>query len=281
MPKGDGVESGKVSLEAYEGGAGSVLLLLHGLGGSWHIWKPVLALLEQRHRVLALTLPGHLGGPALQAGVEPTVEAIADTLIADLHRRGIQRAHVAGNSLGGWLSLELARRGFAQSVTALSPGGGWRTEKDFQDISRTFRIVFALLPMLIFLFTLLLRFAGLRRALNKQAMEHGERMPAGEARNAMKSMRETRMLPTLLTSIGRRGPIKPMQVDPQVPVRIVWCERDRVIPFECYGRPLIEAVQGAEVVIARGVGHVPMYDDPEQVVSLILETTARAEALSA
>lgn len=277
MPKGDGVVGSTVSESAYEGGSGSVLLLLHGLGGSWHIWKPVLALLEQRHRVLALTLPGHFGGPPLPTDVEPTVEAIADVLVADLHRRGIQRAHVAGNSLGGWLSLELARRGVAQSVTALSPAGGWRTAKDYQDISRSFRIVFALLPILIFVFTLFLRFAGLRRALNRQAMEHGERVPEDECRGALKAMRATRMLPRLLTSMGRDGPIKPMRVDPKIPVRIAWCERDQVIPLERYGRPLIEAVQGAEVVLVKDAGHVPMYDEPEQVAALILETTARAE----
>lgn len=276
MPKGDGADGGKTSGEAYEGGAGSVLLLLHGLGGTWHIWKPVLPLLEKHHRVIALTLPGHFGGPALADGVEPTVDALADELLADLHRRGIERAHLAGNSLGGWLSLELARRGFAQSVTALSPAGSWRTPQDYQAVSRPFRIVFALLPILIFLVTLFLRFAGLRRALNRQAMEHGERMPQAECRGSMQSMNRTRILPGLLRSMGRDGPIRPMQVT-DIPVRIAWCEYDRVIPFERYGRPMLESVRGAESVMIRGVGHVPMYDDPEQVAALILETTGRVE----
>ncbi len=38
-------------------------------------------------------------------------------------RAGFDRAHIAGNSLGGWIALELARRGRAETVTAISPGG--------------------------------------------------------------------------------------------------------------------------------------------------------------
>lgn len=277
MPKGDGVESAKVSPDAYDGGSGSVLLLLHGLGGTWHIWRPVLALLEKQHRVLALTLPGHFGGPALPDGVEPSVEAIADVLIEDLRRRGIERPHVAGNSLGGWLALELARRGQARSVTALSPAGSWRTAKDYAAVSRPFRIVFALLPILMFLTWLFLRLAAVRRALNRQAMMFGDRMSHADVFASMRSMRRTRMLPALLASMGRVGAIKPMQVTEEVPVRIAWCENDQVIPFETYGKAMIEAVTGADVVMVKGVGHVPMYDDPEQVAAVILATTARVE----
>jgi pimeloyl-ACP methyl ester carboxylesterase len=51
-----------------------------------------------------------------------------------------------------------------------------------------------------------------------------------------------------------------------------------VIPYERYGRPLLERVHGAEGSLVPGVGHVPMYDDPEAVVANILEVVARAEA---
>lgn len=277
MPKGDGVESGKISPDSYDGGSGSVLLLLHGLGGTWHIWRPVLALLQKQHRVVALTLPGHFGGPALPAGVEPSVEVIADALIEDLRRRGIERPHVAGNSLGGWLALELARRGYARSVTALSPAGSWRNAKDYEAVSKPFRIVFRLLPVLMFLTWLFLRLAAVRRALNRQAMMHGHRMSHADVFGSMRSMRQTRILPALLASMGKIGAIKPMQVTEEIPVRIAWCENDQVIPYETYGKAMIEAVTGADVVMVKGVGHVPMYDDPELVASLILEMTARVE----
>lgn len=265
---------------AYEGGAGSPLVLLHGLGGTWHIWKPVLAQLERHHRVIALTLPGHYGGPELPPGEPVTVELMADVLERDLRARGIERAHVAGNSLGGWLSLELARRGMAHSVTALSPAGGWRTQDDYRKVEKPFRIVFALIAVLIFLFALFLRFAPVRRALNKQAMEHGDRMPAGETRGAMESLRRTAMLPALLDAMRDRGGLKPLDAG-STPICVAWCEQDKVIPFETYGRPVIETVRGAQSVMLPGVGHVPMYDDPALVSRTILDTARRAEAVPA
>jgi len=281
MPDGvDVTQDQDARASAWEGGAGSTLVLLHGLGGTWHIWKPVLNLLTPFHRVIALTLPGHPGGPALPFGVEPSVDLLADMLLAELRLRGIERAHVAGNSLGGWLALELARRGFAQSVTALSPAGGWQTDKDYAAVSRSFRIVFALLPLLIFLTVLFLRFAGVRRALNKQAMEHGERVPPADFHQSMNSMRNTRMLPALLTRMGIEGGIKPMR-PAGIPVHIAWGEHDKVIPFETYGRPMLGKIEGSIGCTVSGVGHVPMYDDPEQVAAVIRQTITKVDALAA
>ncbi len=270
----------RTSDAALESGTGSTLLLLHGLGGTWHIWKPVLDLLSARHRVVALTLPGHLGGPALPDGVEPSVDALADVLEQDLRARGIDNPHVAGNSLGGWLALELARRGVARSVTALSPAGGWTTPEAYRRVETPFRRVFALIAVLIFLTAWLLRFAGVRRALNKQAMMHGDRMPPDEFRGAMNSLRRTAMLPALLTSMRDKGGLRPLDAG-STPVTIAWCEHDQVIPYETYGKPMRDRVKGAQHLIVKGVGHVPMYDDPQQVAEVILQTTARAEAMTA
>lgn len=263
--------------EAYTGGQGGDLVLLHGLGGSWHIWQPVLALLTGRHRVTAPTLPGHPGGPPLPDGVTPTVALLTDLMIADLKRRGITHPHVAGNSLGGWIAIEMARRGYARSVTALSPAGGWQTRDDYRAIAKMFRIVFRLLPLMILLFSWLLRFAGVRRALNAQAMQHGDRVPADESRRAMRTMRSTRMLPALLDSMESVGGIAPFRVAPPKVV-IAWCEYDKVIPHARYGAALTTVVQGAEAATVIGCGHVPMYDDPAQVAGIILDTAAKAEA---
>jgi hypothetical protein len=51
-----------------------------------------------------------------------------------------------------------------------------------------------------------------------------------------------------------------------------------VIPFGRYGEPLVERIHGANVTVVRGVGHVPIYDDPEQVVANILAVTDPVDA---
>lgn len=276
MPKADAAQDGPDPKHGWEGGSGSTLVLLHGLTATWQVWKPVLPLLAKHHRVVALTLPGHVGGPQLPPGVEPSIDAFAELLAEDLRLRGIERPHVVGNSLGGWLALELARRGLVRSVTALSPAGGWQTQKDYRDVAKGFRIVFAIISVMIFLTALFLRFAGVRKALNAKAMEHGDRMTAEEMGVALRSIRDTRMLPRLLDNMDAVGPIKPMDAGEAL-VRIAWCEQDKVIPYERYGKPMIAAVRGAESLILKGVGHVPMHDDPALIADTILETTRRAE----
>ena len=89
-------------------------------------------------------------------------------------------------------------------------------------------------------------------------------------------MRDTRMLPALLVSMGKLGGIQPFKANPPL-VRIAWCEQDKVIPFARYGAGLTTTVQGAEALTVTGCGHVPMYDDPEQVAAVITATTTRAE----
>jgi len=262
--------------DAYVGGSGSPLVLLHGLGGTWHIWKPVLALLEKQHRVIALTLPGHHGGPGLPAGAEVTVESVADALIAELNRRGLHSAHVAGNSLGGWLALELARRGFARSVVALSPAGAWRSRADYRAVSLPFRVFYFLMPLILLITTLFLGSAWLRRALGRQTMEYGDRIESSEFRSSLVAFTRTRILPGLLETMGRDGPIAPLSAAGTA-IRIAWCGLDRVIPFERYGRPMLERVPQAECIQISAVGHVPMYDDPLQVASAILEVTTAAD----
>ncbi len=274
------VSQGVESAGSYVGGKGADVVLLHGLGGTWHVWKPIIPILEGSFRVHAVTLPGHLDGPAMPAGVTASRDSLADALMAELKKRGIEQPHLVGNSLGGLMSLELARRGYAKSVTALSPAGAWQTEKEYQAVARPFKIIYAILPILIFLTTLFLRFTGVRKALNKKAMEHGDRVPENECRRAMNSLRQTHILPELLNSMGTDGPIQPMQAG-NVPITIAWCEHDQVIPYEIYGKPMIATIEGCTPITIRDVGHVPMYDDPQQVADVILETIRKTEGVKA
>src|SRR5918992_4234493 len=112
-----------MDLDHHRGGTGEPLVLIHGIGHTWRGWKPMLPHLEPRFDVLAVDLPGFGHSPPLPAGTEPTPEALADAVERAMDEAGFDRAHVAGNSLGGWIALELARRGRALTVTAISPAG--------------------------------------------------------------------------------------------------------------------------------------------------------------
>jgi pimeloyl-ACP methyl ester carboxylesterase len=102
-------------------GTGEPLLVLHGIGTTRDDFSALVPRLAAEYDVLAVDLPAHGDSPAID-GV-PTVAALTDVIEADLDAHGLHTVHVLGNSLGGRLGIELARRGRARSLVALSPSG--------------------------------------------------------------------------------------------------------------------------------------------------------------
>jgi pimeloyl-ACP methyl ester carboxylesterase len=84
----------------------------------------VLDLLATKRDVISIDLPG-LGDALklLPVGTTSSVEALTDAVQAFIGELGLTRPHITGNSLGGAIALELARRSAVRSVTALAPIG--------------------------------------------------------------------------------------------------------------------------------------------------------------
>jgi len=102
---------------------------------TWRTWELVLPALERRHDVLALTLPGHAGGPPLDAAVSS--EAFVDAVERAIDAVGFESSHLVGNSLGGYVALQVAARGRATSVVAFAPAGGWaQNDQSYKELLR-------------------------------------------------------------------------------------------------------------------------------------------------
>src|SRR3954451_9726912 len=99
-----------MGLDLHRGGFGAPLVLIHGIGHTWRGWKTMLPRLEERFDVLAVDLPGFGRSAPLPPGLDSPPEALADAVEDELGRAGFDSAHIAGNALGGWIALELARR---------------------------------------------------------------------------------------------------------------------------------------------------------------------------
>jgi pimeloyl-ACP methyl ester carboxylesterase len=258
---------------SHRAGTGTPLLLLHGVGGIWRAWSPVLPYLEPQHDVIVPTLAGHGGAPPLEQDVTPSVGALADALEEELDKLGLQKVHIAGNSLGGWVGMELARRGRARSLVLFSPAGAWRSQRSIELRANTIRLSIGALG----------RYASRADAIAANTLL---RWPLLAGQVAYPS----RVLPEELAATIRAGGAAPVvvpllrqlplrQVDPlpavrDYPVRLVWGSRDRVIPFAGFGSAMLERIPGAELIRLENVGHVPMSDDPARVAELILEVTA-------
>ncbi|MCE0764701.1 alpha/beta fold hydrolase [Pseudonocardia kujensis] len=248
------------------------LVCLHGLGGSARAWDRVLPGLRARHEVRAVPLRGHVGGDLFPVRVRPTVPALVDGVEAALDTAGITRAHLVGNSLGGWLAFELAARGRALSVVALSPAGGWLPDSD--EVHRVWRLLVPAHDMARRTERHLdraVRLAPARRALLRLGVEHGDRLEPAEAADFLRDNARCRFLRPLLRSAIDYDFTVPA---PDVPVRIAWSAQDRLLPAPRYAERFRTLFPDAERVRLPGVGHVPMYDDPALVVRTILEVTA-------
>lgn len=242
------------------------LLLVHGLGGSRGVWEPVLELLEAERHVLALDMPGFGAAAPLPAGVEPTAANLAAALREQCLELGTERPHVAGNSLGGWVALEMGRAGWAASVTALSPAGLWRKplgprSRDARAWARRLRP--ALAPAL--------RVRPIRERMVSTFAAHPERVPADAARELVLGWIDANGYDGANRAM-RTHVFDPAGYPPDVPVTIAWSERDRLVgPPKPERRPA-----NARFLVLPGVGHTPTWDDPELVASTLLEGSAAA-----
>src|SRR5256886_844180 len=83
-------------------GAGEPLLLIHGTGGSRSHWRPVVDLLAPHRDLVLVDLPGHGESDPPPAGTPHTPIGYAQVLARLLDELGLDSAHAAGNSVGGW-----------------------------------------------------------------------------------------------------------------------------------------------------------------------------------
>ena len=126
-------------------GRGPALVLLHPLGADRHVWAPVASLLAGERETFAVDLPGF--GDSVPCIGEPTPRALAEAIDDGMRDLGVTDYDVAGNSLGGWVALELGLAARARSVTAIAPAGLWsRTLGPRPSVGR--RIAQAALPLL-------------------------------------------------------------------------------------------------------------------------------------
>ena len=258
-------------IEHLRQGSGDPMLLLHGIGGEHCVWEPVLDRLAARFDVIAVDLPGFGSSPPLPDGVTPTPEALARAVGAFLDEQGIDRAHLVGNSLGGWIALELGKLGRARSVTGLCPAGLWGRPLLPEGTTvrgRAHRLVRRLRPVL----PVLLAAPAARRAALSPFVANPDKVPYHAAWRMIAGYGRATAYDATSSAMRSTHFEDPELVD--APVTLAFGEHDRMI------RPVRLDVAGARSVILPGCGHIPMWDDPELVATVIEQTAAAALAYS-
>jgi pimeloyl-ACP methyl ester carboxylesterase len=253
-------------------GSGEPLVLLHGLGSSRAAWQPVLPILAERFDVIAIDLPGFGESEPLPAEVEASPIALASAVADTLTRIGVRMPHVTGNSLGGWVALELAALQAVRSVTALSPAGLW-----LRHTPQYCRITLRGARFATRYFGGPLRFVARWRfgrfLTFAQMMGRPTQMTTEQARTAITAIGKCRGFRAAFRATLHRRYLAARPID--APVTVEFGTRDRVL-LKRQSRHLDQLPQRTILVELPGVGHVPMTDDPEAVAGVIVATAARA-----
>lgn len=253
---------------AHREGHGPPLVCLHGFLDTWRIWELVLPALARRHDVFAPTLPGHAGGPPLPAHLDDT--SLADGVEQAMDNAGLDRAHLAGNSLGGYVALQLAARGRALSVVALAPAGGWAPSDDsFRELLAVQRTLARQARAAAPYADATLASVQARRRATALLTTNFEHIPAELLVHQLLGMASCPDAERLI-DYGLRGRwnIEAEAID--CPVRIVWGADDRLLPWP---RAAIRYRQDwlphADWVALDDVGHCPQLDVPAVAAELI------------
>ncbi|MGW5232903.1 alpha/beta fold hydrolase [Streptomyces nodosus] len=265
VPSSHGPRTVTVSYERT--GAGAPLLLLHGIGHHRQAWDPVVDILATERDVIAVDLPGFGASPALPDGLPYDLSTVVPALGSLCEALEIDRPHVAGNSLGGLIALELGREKLVRSVTALSPAGFWTgAERRYA-------------------FAVLLAMRNTARRMPLPVVERMSRTAAGR----------TMLTSTIYARPGRRSPeavvaetlalaraagftetlragttVRFTEDVPGLPVTVAWGTRDRIL-VRRQGVRAKQIIPRARLVRLPGCGHVPMNDDPALVARVILD----------
>ena len=258
-------------MPSHRGGSGPPLVCLHGFLDTWRTWELVLPALERRHDVLAVTLAGHAGGPPIDG--EIGTDTLADAVEQAMDEAGFATAHLVGNSLGGFVALQLAARGRARTVVALAPAGGWKDDSHtdllrFQ--STLFEQAVAAAPHA----DALLASREGRRLATQYVTTSFEHIPADLLAHQLRAVAATAAAPAMIDH-GMRADWSLDAERIACPVRIVWGTEDRLLPWPAAAaRYRTDWLPHADWVELEGVGHAPQLDVPLETAQLILGFTA-------
>lgn len=245
------------------------LVLVHGLGSAGTIWKSLIPQLIQDFTVYAIDLPGH-GVAPIELDEEVDPHSLAAAIVDEVSRvHGVDQMHVAGNSLGGWIALEMGAVApeKVKSVTALAPAGLWHhlpmgkyppslLARYLAKISQHFMQLAYNLPPL--------------KAIGYKKITHLWRELSFEAcRDSVLAMAKSTGYMPLWN--GLRGRKFQSHVPDAVNVSIIFGDYDLTLPEEMAQEKEV-APHHSHWVVVDNCAHVIMWNYPEMTVDFIKRT---------
>jgi pimeloyl-ACP methyl ester carboxylesterase len=263
-------------------GSGPDVLLIHGLGGAKSSFFDTAATLSRNYRVHALDLPG-FGSSSKPATAPYTARWFADTVCDTMDALGISRAHVAGNSMGGRVAIELGLRRPERvaSLVLLCPAVAF-VKRTYHPIVRALRPELGLLPhhfsrdkVTEHFWSLFADPDAIDPSVADIVVDEFQRIYASAgARIAFLSAARNIYLDAPYGRNGFYGRLSQLEA----PALFVWGSHDRVIP-PAFAQHVARWLPSAEQIVLDGCGHVPQVERAAQTSGLLQRFFARADAL--
>jgi pimeloyl-ACP methyl ester carboxylesterase len=247
-------------------------VLVHGIGMRRQAWAPVLELIEAEREVINIDLPGFGESPPDEAGTELAVSDYADRLQRFFAEAGVERPHLAGNSMGGGIGLELGRRGAVRSLTLISPIGFWG-RPGLAWCRGVLGTGYALGQRTPDSMPETLRVAMARPFLFLVAFGRPFAVPAPEVLATSEAGQTAPGFVDGLTHgldyfFGEPGAL------PDIPVTVAWGRRDLLLPPITQARRARAQLPWARHLSLPRCGHIPFYDDPQRLARVLVEGSA-------
>jgi pimeloyl-ACP methyl ester carboxylesterase len=266
------LRDGSVNYVDLGSGAGTPLVLLHGIGGCWQHWLSNLPRLAVERRVIALDFPGFGASPLPRSG-RITMDLYARVVDDLCEQLGLGPVTLVGNSMGGLVALKAAQRFPArvEKMLLAAPAG--------VSIHR-FNRSLPLLAKLIALQSPELQrtIAKVRNTKPAHPLAIAVAQPGAFERGLLRavfspsigSTKGFAQVAANLAELSLRRQLLAGIHSITIPTLIVWGLGDQILPV-ADADELAQLLGGAPVVILDGTGHMPQLERPREFNRLALE----------
>jgi pimeloyl-ACP methyl ester carboxylesterase len=254
-------------------GEGPAIVFVHGLSGSWPNWLEQLPVFARDHRVIAMDLPGF--GHSSMPEEHITISAYARILDGLLETLAVDAATLVGNSMGGFVSAELAIA-YPQRVERLvlvsAAGISTYRHRDVERIEPYLRRVASLIAVYTGWTAArsdwVARRPGLRNVTLGLVTRHPSRLPAALAAEQLRGAGKPGFMEALRANIDY--PVRERLPEIACPTLIVWGDEDKVIPVRD-ASVFEELIPNSRKAIFEGTGHMAMLERPAAFNELLGE----------
>lgn len=255
------VAAGDSRFTVYRGGAGpgrETVVLLHGYSADRQVWVRFARHLLDRYQVIIPDLAGH-GATGFVPGLDYSGPAQAQRVAAMLDTLGIAKAHLAGNSMGGFISAHFARAYPQRTLSAglIDPAGVASPEpSDMGKLLATGRNPFEVNSRAEF------------DAFYAMTMAQPPWLPGVVIAAVAEQYQQRRpQLAEIFTWLRDRDPLDAHLAEITAPTLVMWGDRDRLIHVSA-AKVWAAGLPKAQLVIREGIGHMPMVEQPAETAAI-------------